>query len=87
MIGEDGNTQRCVCKHSLRYIIYFNSQTYGVRIPISSYAPVLQTHSIDATPFLRCRVLCGSGPHYLYRLRPGAKACLNYGKPVAHEPA
>jgi hypothetical protein len=25
-----------------------------------------------------------SGPHYLYRLRPGAKACLNYGKPVAH---
>jgi len=25
-----------------------------------------------------------SGPHYLYRLRPGAKACLNYGKPMAH---
>jgi hypothetical protein len=28
--------------------------------------------------------LRSSGPHYLYRLRPGAKACLNYGKPVAH---
>ena len=25
----------------------------------------------------------GSGPHYLYRPRPGVKACLNCGKPVA----
>jgi hypothetical protein len=29
-------------------------------------------------------ILVASGPHYLYRLRPGAKACLNYGKLVAH---
>jgi hypothetical protein len=28
-------------------------------------------------------VLNVSGPHYLYRLRPEVKACLNYGKPVA----
>jgi hypothetical protein len=45
----------------------------------TAYKPKTQQRTTDYF-----RALTASGPHYLYRLRPGAKACLNYGKPVAH---
>src|SRR5271170_1185627 len=54
MTGEYGNKQCCFCRHSLRYMIYFNSQAHGVQIPISRYVPALLTYSIDAIPVLRC---------------------------------
>jgi len=39
MTGEYGNKQCCFCRYRLRYMIYFNSQTHGVQIPISRYVP------------------------------------------------